>query len=153
MPEGDGTRAVRSIKRHVLAATISITVLLNACKKDDGPTTSAAAVEPKLSSIQANIIDVSCATPSCHGTGAGGLVLTTGNSFSQLINVPSQNDGAHTPPFLRVKPRSPDSSFLIIKLTNPGTNQGVMMPRICTRLTDDNINAIRTWITNGAPNN
>ncbi|MBI1805459.1 MAG: hypothetical protein HYR76_00220 [Ignavibacteria bacterium] len=125
------------------------------CKKDDTSVNPQPPVEPKLSSIQAQIFDVNgCSTTTCHGASAsGGLKLTTGVSFAQLVDVPSTNDGDHQPPFVRVKPGVPDSSFLVIKLTAPSPRQGSLMPRVGSKLSDDKINAIRTWILNGAQNN
>ena len=132
---------------------IMTTLFLNSCTKSDDATMPVT-VQPTLSSIQQQVFDVSCASPSCHGGGRGGLVLTSGNSYGQLVNVRSQNDGAHNPPFFRVQPKSPDSSFLYIKITNPNmANQGSLMPRTGGQLSQDKIDAIRTWIANGAQNN
>lgn len=89
---------------------------------------------------------------SCHGGSTGGLNLQNGNSFSQLVNIASNNDGTHTPPFRRVLPGKPDSSFLIIKLTNPNSQQGNLMPQVGGALSTEKINVIRQWISNGAPN-
>jgi hypothetical protein len=52
-----------------------------------------------------------------------------------------------------VKPGSPDSSFLFVKIIGPDTSQGEMMPKGTDKLTQDNIDAVRQWILNGAPNN
>jgi mono/diheme cytochrome c family protein len=132
---------------------IIMSLSLLSCNKSDD-STAPIVVKPTLTSIQEQIFNVSCASPSCHGSGAGGLELTTGNSFNQLVNVRSQNDGAHNPKFYRVQPNSPDSSFLYIKITNPNTsNQGTLMPRIGGKLSQDKLDAIRTWIANGAQNN
>ena len=57
------------------------------------------------------------------------LALIAGNSFAQLVGVRSTADKKNVPPFLRVKPGSPDSSFLFIKIIAPDTNQGEMMPK------------------------
>lgn len=123
------------------------------CKSDDGGVTPGPTVEPTLSSIQQNVFNVHCNTPSCHGGNAGDLPLTTGNSFANLVNKASIGDGAHTPQFLRVKSGSPDSSFLIIKLTSPSPNQGDLMPKNSGRISDEKISALRTWIATGALNN
>ena len=125
------------------------------CKKDDTAVAPEPPVEPKLSSIQAQIFDVNgCSTTTCHGAAASsGLQLTAGTSFGQLVGVASLNDGDHQPPFVRVKPGVPDSSFLVIKLTGPSPRQGSLMPRVGSKISNDKINAIRTWILNGAQNN
>ena len=131
--------------RFVLIAMFPIFWLSCKSATDDPP----ASVQPTLPSIQQEIFDRSCTSPSCHGSTAGGLNLTSANAYSQLVNAQSLGDGEHQPQFLRVKPGSPDSSFLIIKLTSPLTNQGTLMPR-GGRLADDRLNAIRAWIANGA---
>ena len=115
---------------------------------------SARPTEPKLSSIQHDIFDVSCNAPSCHGSGVkGGLSLIDTNSYRQLVGRPGTVDRKNTPPMFRVKPGSPDSSFLYIKITSPDTTQGEIMPKGSDRLTNDKIEAIRQWIVSGAPNN
>jgi len=111
-------------------------------------------VEARLSSIQQKIFDESCNAPSCHGSGKkGDLSLVTGNSFEQLVGVRSTGDKKNVPPLRRVKPGSPDSSFLFIKIIAPDTNQGELMPKGLGKLTQNSIGAIRQWILNGAPNN
>ena len=59
----------------------------------------------------------------------------------------------NAPPFLRVKPGSPDSGLLFVKIIAPDTNQGEVMPKGADKLTQNSIDAIRRWILNGAPNN
>ncbi len=135
--------------------TISLCLLLLlivSCNDSEETVTPPVTIQPKLSNIQTEIFDKSCGMSSCHGGSAGGLNLQNGNSFSQLVNVQSNNDGANTPPFLRVLPGKPDSSFLIIKLTNPTSQQGNMMPQVGGALSAEKINVIRQWISNGAPN-
>jgi mono/diheme cytochrome c family protein len=111
-------------------------------------------IEPKLSSIQQEIFDESCNASSCHGSGKkGDLDLVAGNSFEQLVGVRSTADKKNVPPFLRVKPGSPDSSILFIKIIAPDTSQGEVMPKGTDKLSQNSIDAIRQWILDGAPNN
>ena len=111
-----------------------------------------AVVEPTLSSIQQQIFNGSCTAPSCHGSGMkGGLSLIDGKSYAQLIGVRSAFDKKGTSPSLRVKPGSPDSSFLFTKITAPDTSQGELMPKGFDKLTQNQIEAIRQWIVKGAP--
>jgi hypothetical protein len=49
----------------------------------------------------------------------------------------------NAPPFLRVKPGSPDSGLLFVKIIAPDTNQGEVMPKGTNKLTQNNIDAIR----------
>ncbi|HTR80450.1 MAG TPA: cytochrome c [Bacteroidota bacterium] len=111
-------------------------------------------VEPKLSSIQQEVFHESCSASSCHGSGKkGDLSLLSGDSYRQLVGVASTVDKKNSPPFLRVKPGSPDSSLLYIKIVGPDSSQGEIMPKGKDRLTPNEINAIRQWILDGAPNN
>ncbi|MBI3194855.1 MAG: hypothetical protein HYZ34_10380 [Ignavibacteriae bacterium] len=139
------------MKLLVLYLLFGIVVL--SCKDSEETTTPQVPILPKLSNIQTEIFDKSCGMSSCHGGNAGGLNLQNGNSYSQLLNVLSNNDGAHSPPFMRVLPGKPDSSFLIIKLTNPTpSQQGSLMPQVGGALPQEKINVIRQWISNGANN-
>ena len=110
-------------------------------------------VEPTLTSIQA-VIFTNCALQSCHGASAkAGLSLVSGRSYEQLVNVQSLGDNKNSPSFYRVKPYSPDSSFLYIKITSPGQGQGDRMPQAGNSLSQNEIAAIRQWIAEGAKNN
>ncbi len=124
------------------------------CKKDEGSVSPPTVViEPTLQSIQSVVFN-NCSTLSCHGAGKGGLTLVDGKSYSQLVNQPSVNDGEHSPKFFRVKPFSPDSSFLYIKITNPRSAlQGDRMPQTNSPLSQNVIDAIKLWIAQGAKNN
>lgn len=104
-------------------------------------------LEPNLPSIQAMVFTPTCATATCHSGGApdGGLDLSAGNSYANLINVPSVAANANG--LDRVEPGQPDNSFLIHKLENTG-NVGVMPPG--NMLPQADIDVIRLWITNGA---
>ncbi len=103
---------------------------------------------PTLASIQANVFDVNCAVPGCHG-GAGaqqGLRLNPGFSAGNLINVASPRD----PNLIRVIPGNPNGSFIIQKLE--GTQSlGERMPDGGPYLPQSTIDVIRQWIQDGAP--
>ena len=83
----------------------------------------------------------------CHG-GSGGLILTTGNAYGNLVNVTSQGY-APTP---RVTPDDLTNSVLYGKITNSG-NYGGLMPQGGPALTTAQINSIQQWILQGAVNN
>jgi hypothetical protein len=128
--------------------------ILISCKSKNTSDESAKPLEPKLSSLQHHIFDVSCNAPSCHGSGVkGGLSLIDTISYEQLVGKPGTTDRKNTPTLFRVKPRRPDSSFLYIKITSPDTTQGEIMPKGSDKLTRDKIEAVRQWIISGAPNN
>ena len=124
------------------------------CTSKNGSNELAKPIEPKLSSLQHDIFDVSCNAPSCHGSGVkGGLSLTDSNSYKQLVGIEGSVDRKNRPSFFRVKPGSPDSSLLFIKITSPDTSQGELMPKGSDKLAKEKVEAIRQWIESGAPNN
>ena len=109
-----------------------------------------------FSRIQTGIFRPSCASFSCHSSTArkGNLDLSdAASSYAQLVQVPPDNETARAEGFRRVVPGQPDSSFLIIKLTNPGPGEGVLMPKSNARLNPDLLQLIRDWIVAGCPNN
>ena len=105
------------------------------------------------------IFDRSCALSGCHTppTLNGGLDLSAGKSFAQIVGVSSQQ----LPRVKRVKPGDPDNSYLFQKITGAPTIAGVLMPQGCPGsplngaqcLTPDEIEAIRMWILECAPHN
>ena len=138
----------------VLAATLMI-----GCdeKLSDltGPTPN---LQPTFSSIQHDIFETSDSsgrTPcvQCHTNvgrnPAGGLNLTSGNSYAALINAASlQRLGA-----LRVIPGNPEASDLIQKLEGAAGIAGRRMPfNGPPYLTDGQILVIKRWIEIGAAN-
>jgi hypothetical protein len=136
----------------VIAAWVSF--ILISCNSKKIPDEPVKPPKPKLSSLQYDVFDVSCNAPSCHGSGLkGGLSLIDTNSYEQLVGKLGTTDRKNTPPLFRVKPGSPDSSFLYIKITSPDTTQGETMPKGSDKLTRDKIEAVRQWIISGAPNN
>ena len=105
-------------------------------------------LQPTLASIQDNVFTVNCAVSGCHG-GAGaqyGLRLDPGFSAGNLINVPSPRDSN----LIRVVPGDPDASFIIQKLQGTQT-LGDRMPDGGPYLTTAQVNVIRQWIQDGAP--
>ncbi|WAS93170.1 Ig-like domain-containing protein [Nannocystis punicea] len=90
------------------------------------------------------IFTASC---SCHAGGqpAAGLSLAAGESYAALVGVES----SQSPGSLRVAPGSPESSFLVEKLS-PGPSVGQQMP-IGGSLSVGQIATITAWIAAGAP--
>jgi hypothetical protein len=107
---------------------------------------------------------------SCHvGGGApvgpraapfGGLDLSPGQAYAQLVHVPAQI----APQKLRVVPGDPDHSFLYQKLTGQlasDGSEGAPMPELRAqwahgptpaRLPEATLALVRSWIAAGAPN-
>ena len=102
----------------------------------------------KLSKIQAAVFSQNCTSSGCHGTAnnQANLLLTDGNSFSNLVNVQS----VLFPQFKRVVPGN-SSQSLIIKIL-----KGEVSPRMPLNrepLPADLIDSIAAWIDKGALNN
>ncbi len=107
-----------------------------------------------FSSIKENILEKNCTTSSCHGKlgQRGGLILEGEDVYNHLVGVPAVNEAANARGLKLVVPGKPDSSFLLVKLTGPGAGEGDLMPYGNQALGSSEIDAIRTWIANGAKN-
>lgn len=105
-------------------------------------------LEPRLSSIQEHVLDAACATPFCHGSGAGEsqLDLSRGRSYRSLVGVRSIQIGD----LRRVDPGRPEASYLLRKLEGDRI-VGERMPNGKAPLPPGQIAAIREWIRRGAP--
>lgn len=98
-------------------------------------------------SIQDDILTPICT--HCHSGAAApeGLELDAAHSYALLVGVPSNED----PGRLRVKPGSPDASYLVLKLEGSPGIVGAQMPFGAPALPQATIDVVRQWITNGAP--
>jgi hypothetical protein len=97
-------------------------------------------------SIQDNILTPICT--HCH-SGAGapeGLELDAAHSYALLVGVSSNED----PGRLRVKPGSPDNSYLVLKLQGSPGIVGAQMPFGAPPLPQSTIDVVRQWISDGA---
>lgn len=136
-----------------LKVLISITTIFiySACEdkivNDPEPTPTPTGISAKFSDIQVKVFNVSCASSGCHGGSsiAGGLNLSSGVSYSQLVNVNSLEN----PTLKRVAPNSSAQSLLIRKLEGNGTS--IMPPS--GKLNKEIIDTIKAWIDRGALNN
>ena len=85
----------------------------------------------------------------CHGTVLNaGLDLRAATGFANLVNTPNTQTA-----LLRVAPGDPEASYLIHKIDGRAGIAGSRMPQVPPFLSADEIDVIRTWITNGANNN
>ena len=103
--------------------------------------------------IQDYIFDKSCASSACHAApaNAGNLNLTYGLSYRDLVGRVPQNPAAAATGMKLIDPGNPENSFLLTKLIAPTPEQGVRMPFNAGTLHTGKIEAIRTWIAAGAP--
>jgi hypothetical protein len=76
--------------------------------------------------------------------------LTSGSSYAALVN---RTASGCTTPHIRVSPGSVSASYLVNKLTGVGMCTGNQMPLSGGPLPSAQIDLIRSWICNGAPNN
>jgi hypothetical protein len=147
---------LRTRWRHVLLVGIA---LLAGCAGAGAP--PAASPTPNTSSggggqfdrIQSEIFNGNCLNAGCHNSQsrAGNLNLSEGGDYDQLVGHASDNQAAQQSGSLRVAPGDPQNSFLLIKVTGPGSGQGSVMPIGIPALSQAQLNLIRDWIAAGAP--
>ena len=77
------------------------------------------------------------------------MSLETGLTFSSTVNVSSAQQGG----LMRVSPTDPDASYLIRKLEGGPGISGDQMPPGGPFIPAAEIQRIRDWISDGAPNN
>jgi len=96
------------------------------------------------------IYNTSCSTSAiCHANGANQVVLAPAVSYANTFDV--ESSGVNGDQGLYIAPFLPDSSYLLMKVE--GTGAGARMPYNGDPLPQDQIDAIRTWILEGAANN
>jgi len=136
-----------------LVCLLSITAILgtSACKRADPVGPGEPGIQPTLSSIQENIFSTSCALSGCHAgpNPQQGMNLSAGQARENIVNVRSNE----RPSLFRVEPGAPDSSYLVHKIEGRSSIVGEQMPLGGEPLSQEEVNAIRTWIENGAPEN
>lgn len=92
------------------------------------------------------IFNGSCGGAGCHiGERQSGVQL---DSYDNVINSRGTQYGE-----LIVNPGQPDESPLVDKISSNSPQLGERMPLTGSPLSDDQIQAIRTWIDEGAENN
>jgi hypothetical protein len=138
-------------------AVPGLLMLLSACSAGSGegldqngnPTDSNETITlaDNFKSIQANIFIPSCAVSGCHSGTAPqvGMSLEAGKSFAAIAKQAS----SEVPSLLRIKPGSPDDSYLLRKVRGIASI-GVQMPRNAPALSSAKIEALRSWIEKGA---
>jgi hypothetical protein len=147
------------VRLFALAACTSAALVAAACGGSSSPAApsgstggGSGSTAVTFSTLQTQIFSVSCT--SCHTdagrTPAGGLNLTPGSSYGALVNVASSEKAGA----VRVIPGDPENSYLVQKLRGDAGIVGLRMPRSGPPfLTDDQVNLVKQWIQQGAPNN
>jgi Bacterial Ig-like domain len=104
-------------------------------------------ITAEFQSIQDNVFTPICSKCHIGASAPEGLQLDAGHSYNLLVGVPSSEQ----PNLLRVKPGDPDDSYLVHKIEGQPGISGGQMPLGETPLPQATIDAIRQWITDGAP--
>ena len=119
---------------------------------DGSPTsptpTAPGGLMPRLSSIQTIIFNASCIEHHGDHATEAGLDLTSGNAYSNLVNVPSVQTALN-----RVTPGDAENSYLIHKLDGRSGIVGDRMPTNGPFLSTAQIDVMEQWINDGARNN
>lgn len=103
--------------------------------------------EQSLQELEAQVADLferSCARAGCHAgpVPQQGMHLGRAQFYASIVDVPSQE----RPDLRRVKPGDPDSSYLMMKVRGDPGIEGVQMPMIGARLTEEEVGTIAAWI-------
>jgi hypothetical protein len=107
----------------------------------------------KFHDIQSRLLTPGCAYSGCHdGQHPPYLSLQSNVCYDNLLHAKIQNSVADTIYKALVVPGKPDSSFLYIKITDPGAGEGDRMPQRLNKLQQNELDAVRSWIARGAPN-
>jgi hypothetical protein len=101
-----------------------------------------------LQSIEDHVFTPICSKCHIGASAPEGLQLDAAHAYNALVGVPS----AEEPSLLRVNPGNPDLSYMVLKIEGAPGIEGGQMPLGETPLPQATIDAIRQWITNGAPN-
>ncbi len=110
--------------------------------------TSSGPITADFQSIQDNVFTPICSKCHIGASAPEGLQLDAAHSYNLLVGAPSNEQ----PNLLRVKPGDPDSSYMARKIEGASGIDGGQMPLGEAPLAQTTIDAIRQWITNGAPN-
>jgi hypothetical protein len=108
---------------------------------------SSGPITADFQSIQDNVFTPICSKCHIGASAPEGLQLDAAHSYNLLVGVPSVEE----PNLLRVNPGNPDQSYMVLKIEGASGIEGGQMPLGETPLPQDTINAIRQWISNGAP--
>lgn len=151
----------------VLITVLAVLIALPSCKKKDSPppTNPFAAIDygsvpvdtapdpNSLVGIHKNILKTRCAVPGCHDGNFEPDFRTPQSSFATLVFQPIVKNNETNGFVYRVVPYKPTESVLYERITNCCfINEDDRMPQdnIGVPLEENDVNAIKTWIENGA---
>lgn len=140
-------------KKFFLCVFLSfLLIVFFACTKSgngNGNGNGTAKANPSFANDIQPIFNSNCAIAGCHdsATAQAGLILAQGQAYGNLVNV----DSTREPDKKRVLPSDADNSYLVIKLEGRQTVGG-RMP-VGGSISAVDLQNIKNWINNGAPNN
>ncbi|MCU0644958.1 MAG: hypothetical protein MUC94_11945 [bacterium] len=135
-------------KTKLACIIATLLLIITGCGKEKCPTEPA--TDPSLAADIQPIFNKSCAFANCHdASAAAGLDLSTGKSYTNLVNAVSINNPAK----VRVIPNKADSSYLYIKIIGDPGDGTLRMPIGGNPLSANEIQLIKNWIDAGAKNN
>ena len=124
-----------------------------------GTTQAPPTLSDKFHDIQTQTFTNSCANGGCHDavTQQAQLCLTKDSCYNQLMYTHQMQNYAATQKYKAlIVPFKPDSSFLYEKIVDAsltiGSPMGERMPQRQNPLPQNQIDAIKSWILRGAPN-
>lgn len=124
---------------------LALLLALTACADKGGDTST---LEPTFTNVRSEVLVVSCAFSTCHGSGTGGLTLSDSTAPGDLVDVES----TALPGAFLVIPGDADASYLVQKLEAASGIVGTEMPPGGT-LEADRLQLVRDWIDAGALDN
>ena len=103
-----------------------------------------------LSDVQTQVFTPSCAVSGCHAGAAPsqGMDLSSGAAFSNTVGVTANEVGS----LQRINPNDPDNSYLVQKIEGVQA-AGSRMPLGQPALSNELIQLVRDWVTDGAQDN
>lgn len=128
---------------------LGVILLLAGCDRAGPVETDPPPDTPSFNTIQTTIFNTNCAVSGCHAgsSPAQGMNLSAGAAYDAIVGVPSNE----RPELLRVDPGNPDESYLLLKIEGDPSIVGSRMPLGRTPLSDEQIQLVRDWIEDGAP--
>lgn len=89
-----------------------------------------------------------CLSAGCHG----GTFPSSGYSLADYESAFEAGDDANEFEICPIVPGDPENSYLVEKIS-PNPRTGARMPFLDAPLTEEQIELVRTWINEGAPDN
>jgi hypothetical protein len=108
-------------------------------------------VAPSFSKDVVPILSAKCVTCHVDDASPGNLGLAPKLAYQNIVSAPSIE--SH---YLRVKPGSPDESYVFMKVSGTHLDRGgigARMPQGAAPLSSTEIKTIGDWIASGAPKN